>query len=191
MAVASMMRVFRACPFRTVGSWATSPRGLIYGLVMAMVPWSQGKMQGISRNQPSFAKIRLESISEFRCLRTNSLLDQSREFFCQRRELIRRAGNEQGIRSKPIRASRGMRLRLNSSVKWIPKIINIMVSGADERAWLHRTAQPRMRVSSPRSNPQTRMTKPKAQRLFPGIALVETIESSACHLGSRSQYLCL
>ena len=66
----------------------------------ARIPWSQGKMQGISRNQPSFAKIRLENISEFRRLRMNSLRRQSREFFCQRRELIRRAGNEQGIRRK-------------------------------------------------------------------------------------------
>jgi hypothetical protein len=59
-------------------------------------------MQGISRNQPLFAKICLENISEFRCLRMNSLRRQSREFFCQGRELIRRAGNEQGIRRKTV-----------------------------------------------------------------------------------------
>ena len=80
-----------------VGSWATSPRGLFHSLMTARIPWSQRKMQGISRNQPSFANICLENISEFRCLRMNSLRRQSREFFCQRRELIRRAGNEQGI----------------------------------------------------------------------------------------------
>jgi hypothetical protein len=57
-------------------------------------------MQGISRIQPSFAKICLESISEFRCLWMNSLRRQSREFFCQRREFFCRAGNEQGIRRK-------------------------------------------------------------------------------------------
>ena len=94
------MRVFRASPFPTARLLGTSPRGLINALMTARIPWSQGKMQGISRNQPLFAKILLENIREFSRLRMNSLLEQSREFFCQRREIIRRAGNEQGIRRK-------------------------------------------------------------------------------------------
>ena len=53
------------------GSWGTPP-GLIHGLMTARIPWSQRKMQGISPIQPPFAKIRLENISEFRCLRMNS-----------------------------------------------------------------------------------------------------------------------
>ena len=116
-----------------------SPRGLIHGLMTARIPWSQGKMQGISRNQPSFAKIRLENISEFRCLRMNSLRRQSREFFCQRRELIRRAGNEQGIRRKtdPRAPTHPMASEYFSVLD--TKIINNMVACADEHAWLLRT----------------------------------------------------
>ena len=141
MAVASMMRVFRACPFPTVGSWATSPRGLIHGLMTARIPWSQGKMQGISRNQPSFANIRLENISEFRCLRMNSLRRQSREFFCQRREFFCRAGNEQGIRRKtdPRAPTHPMASEYFSVLD--TKIINNMVACADEHAWLLRTGR--------------------------------------------------
>jgi hypothetical protein len=91
---------FEQARSRPPGSWGTSPGGLIHGLMTARIPWSQGKMQGISWNRLFFAKFRLKNISGFRCLRMNSLLEQSTEFFCQRRELIRRAGNEQGIRRK-------------------------------------------------------------------------------------------
>src|SRR5271170_266068 len=86
MAVASTMRVFRACPLK------------------AQIPWSQGKTQGIFSIQPFFAKICLENGYEFSSLRVNSLLKQSREFFCQRRELIRRAGNrrEFGAKTDPL-----------------------------------------------------------------------------------------
>ena len=102
MAVASIMRVFRACPFPTVGASAACRGSKFHSLLKARIPWSQGKMQGILRNQPFFAKICLESISEFRCLRMNSLRRQSREFFrsickvCWKafrlRTMIRRSG---------------------------------------------------------------------------------------------------
>jgi hypothetical protein len=39
-----------------------APRGSIHGLMTARIPWWQRKTQGISRNQPSLANIRLENI---------------------------------------------------------------------------------------------------------------------------------
>ena len=122
-----------------------APRGLIHGLMTARIPWSQGKMQGISRIQPSLANIRLENISEFRCLRMNSLRRRSREFFCQRREFFCRAGNEQGIRPKtdPRAPTHPMALEYFSVLD--TKIINNMVACAGEHAWLLRPVAPRMR----------------------------------------------
>jgi hypothetical protein len=118
-------------------------------------------MRGISPNQPCFEKICLENISEFRCLRTNSLREQSREFFCQRRELIRRAGNEQGIwrKTDPRAPTHLMASKYFGEVEM--KIINSVIARADEHAWLLRTGLPRMRVSRPGSNPQTSMTRLK------------------------------
>jgi len=55
-----------------------------------------GKNAGNFVESAFFAKIHLENIREFSGLRMNSLHRQSREFFCQGRELIR----EQGIRRK-------------------------------------------------------------------------------------------
>jgi hypothetical protein len=45
---------------------------IITGLLMCKVPWSQGKMQGISPIQPLFAKIRLENFCESSSFETNS-----------------------------------------------------------------------------------------------------------------------
>src|SRR5271169_6476768 len=92
-AVASTMRVFRACPVLDVGSSAACRGSNFHSLLKAQIPWPQGKTQGIFSIQPFFAKICLENSCEFSCLRMNSLLEQGRVFFCQRRELIRRAGN--------------------------------------------------------------------------------------------------
>src|SRR5277367_815991 len=105
MAVASTMRVFRACPVPDVGSSAACRGSKFHSLLKAQIPWSQGKMQGIFSIQPFFAKICLENICEFSCLRMNSLLEQRREFFCQRRELIRRAGNRREFDATPIRST--------------------------------------------------------------------------------------
>jgi len=104
MAVASTMRVFRACPVPDVGSSAACRGSKFHSLLKAQIPWSQGKTQGIFSIQPFFAKICLENGYEFSSLRVNSLLKQSREFFCQRRELIRRAGNrrEFGAKTDPL-----------------------------------------------------------------------------------------
>jgi hypothetical protein len=81
MAVASMMRVFRACPFPDRRLLGGAPRGLIHGIMTARIPWSQRKMQGISPNQPFFVKIYLENICEFSSLRMNSLRKQAGNFF--------------------------------------------------------------------------------------------------------------
>src|SRR5271169_1518535 len=101
MAVASTMRVFRACPVPDLGSSAASK---FHSLLKPRIPWSQGKTQGIFSIQPFFAKICLENGCEFSSLRVNSLRRQGREFFCQRRELIRRAGNGREFDAKPIRS---------------------------------------------------------------------------------------
>src|SRR5271156_4372808 len=95
MAVASTMRVFRACPVPDVGSSAACRGSNFHSLLKAQIPWAQGKTQG-----PFFAIICLENSCEFSCLRMNSLLEQGRVFFCQRRELIRRAGNGREFRRK-------------------------------------------------------------------------------------------
>ena len=99
------MRVFRACPVPDVGSSAACRGSKFHSLLKAQIPWSQGKMQGIFSIQSFFAKICLENICEFSCLRMNSLLEQRREFFCQRRELIRRAGNRREFDATPIRST--------------------------------------------------------------------------------------
>lgn len=100
MAVASTMRVFRACPVPDVGSSAACRGSRFHSLLKARIPWSQGKKQGIYSIQPFFAKIRLENIYQFSRLRMNSLREQSREFFCQGRELFWRAGNGREFRRK-------------------------------------------------------------------------------------------
>ena len=46
---------------------------LVHSFLMCLIPWWQGKMQGISPIQPSFAKVRLENIREFSSLQLNSL----------------------------------------------------------------------------------------------------------------------
>src|SRR5271170_7728144 len=104
MAVASTMRVFRACPVPDVGSSAACRGSKFHSLLKAQIPWSQGKTQGIFSIQPFFAKTCLENGYEFSSLRVNSLLKQSRDFFCQRREFIRRAGNrrEFGAKTDPL-----------------------------------------------------------------------------------------
>jgi hypothetical protein len=56
-------------------------RDHFHGLPMCRIPWSQGKMQGISPIQPFFANIRLESICEFSYLRDNSLSRRAGNFF--------------------------------------------------------------------------------------------------------------
>src|SRR5271170_4294368 len=43
--------------------------GRFYSILKAIIPWWQGKMQGISPIQPFFAKIRLKNICEFSNLR--------------------------------------------------------------------------------------------------------------------------
>src|SRR5271163_2495882 len=100
MAVASMMRVLSSMPVPDRRLLGGSPRIEFQSLLKAQIPWSQGKTQGIFSIQPFFAKIYLENGCEFSCLRVNSLRRQSREFFCQRRELIRRAGNGREFRRK-------------------------------------------------------------------------------------------
>src|SRR5271170_1889283 len=97
MAVASTMRVFRACPVPDVGSSAACRGSKFHSLLKAQIPWSQGKTQGIFSIQPFFAKTCLENGYEFSSLRVNSLLKQSREFF-------RRAGNrrEFGAKTDPL-----------------------------------------------------------------------------------------
>ena len=156
--------------FEHARSQPSAPRRLaagskFHGLLKARIPWSQGKMQGILRNQPFFANIRLENISEFRCLRMNSLRRQSREFFCQRRELIRRAGNEQGIRRKT--DPRGPTHPMASEYLSVldTKVINNMVACADEHASRLGCAS-----RAPDQIRETRITKPKPQRLFLGVA---------------------
>src|SRR5277367_6452998 len=104
MAVASTMRVFRACPVPDVGSLAASK---FHSLRKPRIPWPQGKTQGIFSIQPFFAKICLENGCEFSCLRMNSLLEQGRVFYCQRRKLIRRGRNGREISTqKPILSPR-------------------------------------------------------------------------------------
>src|SRR5271169_5933016 len=92
MAAASMMRDFEHAPFpedRFLGGLSPinsrSPT--------RQIPWSQGKRQGISPIQRFFAKIRLENLCEFRCLRMNSLRRRAGNFLAS-------AGNlhEQGMR---------------------------------------------------------------------------------------------
>src|SRR5271169_2898163 len=98
-------------------------------------------MQGISRNRPLLCENRLEYISEFNDLRVDSLRIQSREFFCQRRELIARAGMSTEFRAKPTRSPRRIRLGQRGFSFTDKKIINYcdMLSMPNERALLLRT----------------------------------------------------
>ena len=66
---------FEHAPFATVGSLAPACRGQIHGLLTCVIPWWQGKMQGISSNWLVFAKICLENIREFSSFRGKSLRD--------------------------------------------------------------------------------------------------------------------
>src|SRR5271155_440341 len=109
MAVASIMRVLSSMPVPDRRLLGGSPRIEFHSLLKAQIPWPQGKTQGIFSIQPSFVKICLENICEFSCLRMNSLLEQRREFFCQRTEFIRRAGNGREFDAKPIRLPRRIR----------------------------------------------------------------------------------
>src|SRR5271163_5350327 len=97
-------RVFRTCPVPDRRLLGSSPRIDFHSLLKTRIPWPRGKTQGIFYIQPFFAKICLENICEFSCLLMNSLRIQGREFFCQRRELIRRAGNRREFGAKPIRS---------------------------------------------------------------------------------------
>src|SRR5271155_5391054 len=137
MAVASTMRVFRACPVPDVGSSAACRGSNFHSLLKAQIPWPQGKTQGIFSIQPFFAKICLENSCEFSCLRMNSLLKQSREFFCQGRELIRRAGKWQGIRRKTDPLAPTHPLAPKCFLVVDKKIFNTRC-GRHEHAWLLR-----------------------------------------------------
>src|SRR5271163_3277800 len=121
MAVASMMRVLSSMPVPDRRLLGGSPRIEFQRLLKAQIPWPQGKTQGIFSIQPFFAKVCLENIREFSCLRMNSLRRQSREFFCQGRELIRRAGKWEGIRRKTDPLAPTHRSRQNASSLWIRK----------------------------------------------------------------------
>jgi hypothetical protein len=60
------MRVFASMSRRLAS-------GQFYNALTWRIPWSQGKMQGISPIQPFLAKIRLENTCECNGLQTNSL----------------------------------------------------------------------------------------------------------------------
>ena len=64
-------------------------RGQIHGLPTCRIPWRQGKMQGISPIQPLFAKDPSRKHLRIQQFASEFPTQTSREFFCQRRELIR------------------------------------------------------------------------------------------------------
>src|SRR5277367_4207453 len=68
-AVASVIRVFRACPVPDNRLLGGLPMDKFPDLPPCRIPWWQGKKQGISRIQPLFAKISLENICNSRYLR--------------------------------------------------------------------------------------------------------------------------
>src|SRR5271156_4946755 len=68
-AVASIIRVFRACPVPDNRLLGGLPMDKFPDLPPCRILWWQGKKQGISRIQPLFAKISLENICNSRYLR--------------------------------------------------------------------------------------------------------------------------
>jgi hypothetical protein len=64
------MRVFSSMSLFSASGLASDQ---LYNALTWLIPWSQGKMQGISPIQPFFAKIRLENTCECNGLQTNSL----------------------------------------------------------------------------------------------------------------------
>ena len=127
-----------------------APRGLISRPRDGQNSLVEGKNAGNFTDLALFRRIRLESISEFRCLRMNSLRRQSRELFCQRREFFCRAGNEQGIRHKTDPRAPTYPIASEYFSVLDTKVSNTMVACADEQAWLLRTR----RASDVRVEPQ-------------------------------------
>jgi len=84
---------------RQSAPWAAC-RGLIPGLLMCWVPWSQGKMQGISPIQPLCARICLENIWETSSFETNSLRGRAGNYFARAGNFSTGAGNLARNRSK-------------------------------------------------------------------------------------------
>jgi hypothetical protein len=169
MAVASTMRVFRACPVPDVGSSAACRGSRFHSLLKARIPWSQGKKQGIYSIQPFFAKIRLENIHQFSRLRMNSLLEQSREFFCQGRELFWRAGNGREFRRK----TDSLAPTHPIAPKFFFVVDNKMLDigcGRYEHAWLLRTGRALDARAEPRIKSADVHDETEAQRLFLGVA---------------------
>ena len=106
----------------------------------------------------------------------NSLLGQSREFFCQRRESIRRAGNVQGIRRKTDPRARRIRWRRNTQVMEM-KIINNMI--ARTNASLLRTRRASDARVEPRIKSADEHDQTETQRWTLGVAQRRSCD--CCH----------
>src|SRR5579863_8524279 len=80
-AAANLMLGFRACPVPDRWLFGGLPADKLYNLLACVIPWWQGKMQGISPIQPFSSNIRLENICKFSRLRENSLRSRARNSF--------------------------------------------------------------------------------------------------------------
>src|SRR5271169_5047209 len=115
-AVASTMRVFRACPVPDVGSSAACRGSNFHSLLKAQIPWPQGKTQGIFSIQPFFCEnlsrkqLRIQLFAdEFPTRTAQGIFLSAQGINSARREW-------QGISTqKPIRSPRRIRSRQNSS----------------------------------------------------------------------------
>ena len=101
----------------------------------------------------------------------NSLLEQRREFFCQRRELIRRAGNRREFDATPIRSTptHPIAPKMLPRIDWIRKY-STPVAGADEHVWLLWIGRALDARAEPRIKSADVHDETEAQRLFPGAA---------------------